>query len=285
MRRIVLVCASVAAAVMGCGGTDGADPAAQTTVVAAFYPLAYAAEQVAGGSAEVANVTPSGAEPHDVELSARDVERIRDADAVVFLGGGFQPAVEEAVEDAAGELLDVLTVVRPLGAGEDGRDPHVWLDPLRYAEIAGAVAELLERPGGAEILARRLEALDADFREGLARCERRELVTSHAAFAYLADRYGLRQVPITGLSPEAEPTPRELERVVATVRDVEATTVFVETLVSPRLAETVAREAGIRTAELDPVEGLTSEQEASGADYFSLMRANLAALREGLGCR
>ncbi len=286
---MVLVCASVTALAAGCGGAGDSERGAQTAVAAAFYPLAYAAEHVGGADVEVTNVTSAGAEPHDVELSARDVERIRGADAVVYLGGGFQPAVEEAVEDADGDVLDVLSVVRPLGGGDEGdagaRDPHVWLDPLRYADIAGALGVLLGRPGAAQRLARRLQALDADFRDGLARCERRELVTSHAAFAYLADRYGLHQVPITGLSPEAEPTPRELERIVAAVREVEATTVFVETLVSPRLAETVAREAGVRTAELDPVEGLTDEQREAGADYFSLMRANLRALRLGLGCR
>ena len=126
--------------------------------------------------------------------------------------------------------------------------------------------------------------LDRVLARGLAHCERREIVTSHAAFAYLADRYDLEQVPLVGVSPEAEPDPRDIERLIDEVARTGATTVFFEPLVSSRLAETVAREAGVSTAVLDPLEGLTSEQEESGGDYFSVMRQNLAALRAALGC-
>jgi zinc transport system substrate-binding protein len=129
-----------------------------------------------------------------------------------------------------------------------------------------------------------LKQLDAQFRTGLRACARREIVTSHAAFGYLAERYGLEQIALPGLSPEAEPSPRELERVIGEVREHGATTVFFETLVSPRLAETVARETGARTAVLNPLEGLTEEELERGEDYFSVMRANLAALRKALGC-
>ena len=148
----------------------------------------------------------------------------------------------------------------------------------------GSAKELDRRPE-AEPFAAKLRALDGEFRRGLSHCERNEIVTSHAAFCYLAERYGLKQVAITGISPEAEPTPRDLEDVVRQVRAVGATTVFFEPLVSPRLAETVAREVGATTAVLDPIEGLTDEQVAAGEDYFSVMRENLAALRKALGCR
>jgi zinc transport system substrate-binding protein len=271
--RIVLT-ASILVAVTGCGGGEAASEAG-TSVVAAFYPLAWAAERIGGDTVSVTNLTPAGTEPHDVELSARDVERIREADLVLYLGHGFQPAVERAADADAVDLLD--------GQSLDGTDPHVWLDPIRFAGIARRVGTALGRPVGP--LERDLSALDARFREGLADCARREIVTSHAAFGYLADRYGLEQIAITGLSPEAEPTPRELERVIADVREHRATTVFFETLVSPRLAETVARETGAATGVLNPIEGLTSEQLAEGEDYLSVMRENLAALRQALGCR
>jgi zinc transport system substrate-binding protein len=254
-------------------------------VVAAFYPLAYAAEEVGGAGADVSSLTPPGAEPHDLELTARDVARVRDAALVVYAGEGFQPAVEAAVEGRSKPSLDVLAGVGPLlpGAG-DARDPHVWLDPLRYAEIARKIAAALGPPASADGLVRRLRRLDTEFRTGLARCERRELVTSHAAFGYLSSRYGLRQVPLVGLAPEAEPGPKEVERLVREVRDTGATTVFVEPLVSPALAETVAREAGVTTATLDPLEGLTPEEVDAGDDYFVVMRENLAALRKALAC-
>ncbi len=250
--------------------------------MAAFYPLAFAAREVSPAT-PVRDLTPPGAEPHDLELTARDVGRLRDALLVIYAGGGFQPAVEEALEDRARRSLDVLEAVELL-SGEGTVDPHVWLDPVRYAAVARSIARSLGRPRGAERLSARLDALNREFERGLARCERREIVTSHAAFAYLAKRYHLEQVPLVGFSPEAEPSAGELERLVEQVRDTGATTVFFETLGSPRLAETVAREAGATTAVLNPLEGLTSEQEERADDYFDVMRENLAALRRALGC-
>ncbi len=281
LSRIVLVCwlAAVAVPMSGCGRSGQSKDA----VVAAFYPLAFAAKQVASAGTAVDDLTPPGAEPHDLELTARDVERLRDAALVVYAGGGFQPAVEDAVGDRDGASLDVLDAVQSID-GAEGRDPHVWLDPIRYARVARAIAGALGRPQAAVPLVRRLQTLDRDFRRGLAHCARREIVTSHAAFAYLADRYGLEQVPLVGVTPEAEPAAKDIERLVATVRETGATTVFFEPLVSARLAETVAREGGVSTAVLDPLEGLTSEQRERGADYFSVMRENLAALRAALGC-
>jgi zinc transport system substrate-binding protein len=271
--RIVLI-ASLALLAASCGGGDESS-SGDRSVVAAFYPLAWLAQQIGGDAVSVDNLTPPGVEPHDVELSARDVERIRDANVVLYLGRDFQPAVERAADEDAVDLLDVQTL--------RGTDPHVWLDPIRFADMARRVGEALNRPS--ETVERELRALDSEFRSGLTDCDRREIVTSHEAFAYLADRYGLEQIAITGLSPEAEPTPQELERVIDQVRTTRATTVFSETLVSPRLAETVARETGATTAVLNPIEGLTDEQSARGDDYLSLMRENLAALRQALGCR
>jgi zinc transport system substrate-binding protein len=280
LSRIVLLCIGVVAlGAAGCGGSETTD----REVVAALYPLAYAASQVAPQGTTVADLTPTGAEPHDLELTPRHVARLRDASHVIYAGGGFQPGLEDALEERP--ALDVLTAVptRPASEGE-AVDPHVWLDPVRYAGVARAIASELGRPRGADRFVSRLEVLDAELRRGLARCERRAIVTSHAAFGYLADRYSLEQVPLVGLSPEAEPSASDIERLVDEVRARGATTVFFEPLVSPRLAETVAREAGVRTAALDPLEGLTQEQVDEGADYFTVMRDNLAALRRALGC-
>jgi len=278
--------ASVAVLVLaGCGAGSGDESSRQ--VVASFYPLEYAAQQVGGTGVDVTNLTPPGAEPHDIELTARDVARIHEADVVLYLDSEFQPAVEDAVGGARGTAIDLLEGVqlRRTSGEEAHADPHVWLDPARYAGAVRKIGRALEAEKRAETMNARLHRLDRDFREGLAKCERREIVTSHAAFGYLAARYGLRQVPIAGVSPEAEPTPRALESAVRRVRESGATTVFFETLVSPRVAETVARETGARTAVLDPIEGLTKDQAADGDDYFTIMRRNLAALRSALGCR
>jgi zinc transport system substrate-binding protein len=269
------------AAAAGCGGAaSGSSASGQTDVVAGFYPLAWAAEEIGGEDVAVTNLTPAGAEPHDLELSVRDAELVRSADVVLYLGDGFQPALEEAAEGAEGTAVDVLD-----GADVRDRDPHVWLDPRRFAEAVGRVGQALKDAPAAGELASRLRALDREFASGLATCERRELVTAHDAFGYLGERYDLRVIPIGGISPETEPSPQDLERVADEVRASGATTVFVEPLLSPEVGETVARETGATTAVLDPLEGLTEDQLERGEDYFSTMRANLAALREGLECR
>ena len=274
--RVGIIAALVAALLVSGCGSGGRETPGRRTVVAAFYPLAWAAEQVAGAAVEVGNLTPPGVEPHDLELSARDVERVRGADLVVYVGGGFMAALEDALEHRPGPSLDVHG---------DAPDPHVWLDPRSFSAVASAIAEALGDPSRADPLLARLEQLDRELHDGLTSCARREIVTSHAAFGSLAAAYGLRQIALTGISPEAEPTPRALERLVDQVRASGATTVFAEPLVSSRLARTVAREAEVEVAVLDPIEGLSEERLAAGEDYVSVMRDNLATLREALGCR
>ena len=281
---LVLILAGVTAVglVAGDGGGDGGGGSGTPhTVVAGFYPLAFAAEQIGGPKLEVENLTPPGAEPHDLEASPSDIQDLRSADRVLLMGDGFQPELERAVQGDGN--VDFLLDTPGLDATPG--DPHIWLDPVRFAAVVERIGSDLGDPGAAAELSDRLHALDADYRRGLARCQRHEIVTSHEAFGYLAERYGLRQVAVTGISPEAEPAPADLQRVIDTVRQSGATTIFTEPLVSQRLADTVARETGSSVDTLNPLEGLTPAQQDAGEDYFSLMRENLAALRRALGCR
>jgi zinc transport system substrate-binding protein len=282
IARIVLIL--ILPVLAGCGSAVGG----KNSVVAAFYPLAFAA-QATSPSAKVENLTPPGAEPHDLELTPQAVARIEKAAVVLYLSHGFQPAVSDAVKSAGGLKIDVLHGVplRSPSGQEAGltADPHVWLDPVLFQQIVRRIAPALPHPVHTEPLITDLHALDRDFRKGLAHCVRKDIVTSHAAFGYLAQRYGLHQVPITGLNPESEPTPKQLAHVIRVVRRTHATTVFFERLLSPRLADTVAREVGARTAVLDPIEGLTPSEQQHGQTYLTLMRENLAALRKALACR
>jgi zinc transport system substrate-binding protein len=282
MRLIVILILTSAMAVglAGCGRTVGND-SGRKRVVASFYPLAYAAEQIGGAAVDVENLTPPGAEPHDLEVSPQDVADLRSADLVLLLGRGFQPQLEAA----AGTGDNVLRLLdTPDLDVHTNEDPHVWLDPVRYAKVVARIGEALGLPAAAARLEQRLRDLDGEFRTGLAHCQRHEIVTSHEAFGYLAERYGLEQIAITGLSPESEPEPGKLQNVVDLVRERGVTTIYFETLVSPRIAETVARETSARTAVLDPIEGLTEEEAAHADDYFTLMHTNLVSLEEGLGC-
>lgn len=305
--------AAVAAAgvvLAGCGsdsvaGDDG--PA----VLASFYPLAYVAERVAGPAADVENLTQSGAGAHDMELTGQQVGQVADADLVVYLRG-FQPAIDQAVEEnAADRALDAADAVQLRGhddaahdhAHEDDHvnddapeedldtDPHIWLDPTNMADLATTVADRLADIAPAEAdgfrdradeLVDELNQVDREYRSGLADCERRVFVTSHGAFGYLADRYDLTMVGVSGIDPDAQPSPARLAEVQRTVEAEEVTTIFYERLVSPDVAEALAADLGVRTAVLDPIEGLT--EQTSGEDYLSLMRANLDALREANGC-
>jgi zinc transport system substrate-binding protein len=264
-------------------------------VATAFYPLQYAAERVAGGHAEVENLTAPGGEPHDLELTIRETAEVAQADLVVY-ERGFQPSVDDAVdENAEGDVVDAAEVVdlvpfreHGVDSGED--DPHFWQDPLLLAEVGDAVADRLSEldpdhaddyAANAAALRADLERLDEEYAAGLAHCERDTVVVSHDAFGYL-QRYGLRMEAILGLAPDAEPTPADLGRLQDLVRSEGITTVFSESLVSPAVADSLARDTGVASKVLDPIEGLSDE--TAGEDYLSLMRANLQALREANGC-
>lgn len=310
-RRLALGAAMVATALAaaGCGsGAGGASTDGRPQVVTSFYPIQFATERIAGGALDVSVLTKPGAEPHDLEITPQDLARMTRSSLVVY-SKGFQPAVDEAVEQNAADrsfdvatvqpLMDVTTEHEGAAASAEpdheqgsagGKDPHIWLDPTRLATVADQVAERLGKvdPARAADFTTRakalhadLEKLDSEYTAGLQTCQRREIVTSHAAFGYLAKHYQLTQVGIAGLTPEAEPSPQRLVEVAKEARQHKATTIFFETLVSPKVADTIAREVGARTAVLDPIEGLSTD---NGGDYLSVMRTNLQTLRTALSC-
>jgi zinc transport system substrate-binding protein len=289
-------------------------PTERLPVVASFYPLYEFARRVGGERVEVTTLVPPGVEPHDWEPSPRDVARLYQARLFVYNGAGLEPWVEKLLGGAPPSLVAVnVTEKIPLravdlprhhghheekarGPAPAGResDPHVWLDPVLAQSQVEAIRAALSRTdpahapaydANARSLVAALAMLHRQYEQGLADCARREFVTSHAAFGYLATRYRLTMIPIMGVAPEAEPSPAELARIARTVRRHGIRYVFFETLVSPKLAETLAREVGARTLVLNPVEGVTAEEAAAGKDYLTLMRENLANLRTGLECR
>ena len=298
--RAALVGASLASLLSGCSRSGSAAEVDRVSVVASFYPLAEAASKVGGDLVSVQNLTPPGVEPHDLELAPDDIEAIATADVIVYLGGGFQPAAEDALAEAehavtVDALNAVATNAAPASEAEEGLtvDPHVWLDPARYEEIVRAVADALAKAdpaneatyaANAQAYVAQIAALDEEFRTGLSDCERTTIVTSHEAFGYLADAYGLTQVGILCLSPESEPYPSRLSELKVLDEREGVTTIFAEELVSPKVAETLASEAGVQVAVLNPIESLTDAQEKAGEDYLSLMRENLDTLRKALDC-
>ncbi|GAA2738843.1 zinc ABC transporter substrate-binding protein [Pedococcus aerophilus] len=311
-RLLGLSAAAIAIAMVSACGSAGESGASdgKVTVAAAFYPLEYAVSQIGGDHVAVQALTKPGAEPHDLELNPKQVGEVAQADLVVY-EKGFQPAVDDAVKgEAADSAFDVSPAARlDLLATEDGhdhagesqeehsahegeaKDPHFWLDPLRYADVGDAIAaELGKRDSAnaaaytanAEKFRAQMVSLDGEFRTGLKTCKVKDLVTSHAAFGYLSEAYGFTQESITGLTPDSEPSPSALADLAAHIRESGATTVYAETLVSEDVAKTLARETGATLAVLDPIEGITTK--SAGQDYPSVMRANLATLEAGQEC-
>ncbi|MDQ0285026.1 zinc transport system substrate-binding protein [Desulfofundulus luciae] len=306
----LLVAALLLFNIPGCGTTTASGPPAdgKIAVVTTIYPLYDFARQVGGERVEVTNLVPAGVEPHGWEPTSRDMVRLTQAKVFIFNGAGMEPWVErqlgmleekgvKVVEASRG--LDLITGSpgqghehRAAPAGDTVVDPHVWLDPVQAQEIVRHIQDAFIAvdpdhasyyKSRAEEYIAKLQDLDREYREAAQSFKSRDIVTSHAAFGYLARRYGLRQVPVMGLSPESEPDPAHMREVAAFCREHNVKYIFFETLVSPKLSETLAREVGARTLVLNPLGGLTPEEMARGEDYLSVMRQNLANLKIALG--
>ncbi len=278
------------------GGGDSGKPMALTS----FYPLYYFTSQIAGDRMEVRNLVPSGAEPHDWEPKPKDVADISKAAVLIYNGAGLEHWIDSVLDSAKSDkrvdivATDGLTLLPPPPGEHDAdltNDSHVWLDPTLAKEVARKIADGLIKadPAGKATyeqnlaaLVAKLDGLDTQFKDGLRQCDRREIITSHAAFGYLTRRYGLEQVAVEGLSPDSEPTPARIAEVTEIARERKATHIFFETLVNPQVAETIAREIGAQTLVLDPIEGVKDEKTQT---YFTVMGDNLANLRTALGCR
>ncbi|WP_406198391.1 zinc ABC transporter substrate-binding protein [Kitasatospora sp. NBC_01560] len=303
---IALTATAVSASLLltACGGDSSAQGSnGKLDVVASFYPMEFLAAQIGGEHVKITDLTAAGVEPHDLELTAKQVASVHKAGAVVYLKG-LQPTVDKAVADSGTKHVIDATAASPLvdhhldeghaeGDGHDhdkaAGDPHLWLDPTRYAAVARSVgagfaaadpAHADDYRKNTDDLVGRLTALDEEFKAGLKDAGTRTFVTSHAAFGYLAEHYGLTQVAINGVDPESEPTPARLADVQKAAKENGVTTIFFETLVSPKLAETVAKDLGLKTAVLDPLEGV---KDPAKNDYLTVMRQNLANLRAALG--
>ncbi len=279
---------------------NSASDTSRPRVAASFYPLYFFASQIAGDKVVVYNITPAGAEPHDYEPTTQDMARIEDSQLVILNGGKLEAWGDKIKDTLRGTGTIIIIVGEAFAnrnAAEEGsaaRDPHVWLDPLLAKNEADAIAHGLQKadPGNAAYykarvkeLESRLDNLHTKFAAGLSNCQKKDIITSHAAFGYLASRYGLNQIAISGLSPDEEPPPQKLAAVADFVRVRDIKYIFFESLASPKLSETIARETGAQTLVLDPIEGLSDKALAEGKDYFTDMESNLRNLRIALECK
>ncbi|WP_086827967.1 metal ABC transporter substrate-binding protein [Streptomyces sp. NRRL B-24572] len=316
VRRLIPATAVAGAVTLGlvtlsaCSGTsDAADKnsAGKLDVVASFYPMQFLAEQIGGGHVAVNTLTKPGVEPHDLELKPKQIGELGEADVILYLKG-IQPAVDDAIAQAGVKnTVDATTLTKleehgtevghdhegeEAHEGEAGADPHIWLDPVKYAEVAKGVGSALEKADpdhaadyekNTEALVKKLGALNTEFETGLKNTATKTFITTHSAFGYLAERYGLEQEGISGMDPESEPSPARIKELQDVAKKDKVSTVFFETLASDKTAKTLATDTGLKTDVLDPLEGITDKSK--GHDYIEVMRSNLAALKTALGAK
>ncbi|MFI7338003.1 metal ABC transporter substrate-binding protein [Streptomyces sp. NPDC050085] len=319
-RRLISTAAVAATTVLGltalsaCGSSaaDGKGSDGKLDVVASFYPMQFLAEEIGGDHVDVTTLTQPGQEPHDLELSTKQRAQLEEADAAVYLKG-LQPAVDDAISQSgiktkidAASLTSLEKHGNEVGGhaeesdhdhdhGEEGTDPHIWLDPVKYAEVAEGVGKALQKADpdhaadykkNTAALVKKLDQLNTKYEEGLKNTDAdssRVFITTHAAFGYLAERYGLTEEAINGLDPESEPSANRVRKLQQMAKADGVTTVFYETLVSDKTAKTLADDAKLKTDVLDPIEGITDQSK--GDDYLQVMESNLAALQKALGTK
>jgi zinc transport system substrate-binding protein len=265
------------------------DIRSKISIVTSFYPLYFFTKEITQDAALVTNITPAGSEPHDYEPTAQQIARIERSDLIILQDGTLE---------SWGKRIQTTYGKKVVFAGENGisqtlPDPHTWLDPVLAKNEVQIISRALisidpqhaiDYEHQTQILLDQLSQLDTEYKNGLSSCQRRDFITSHAAFAHLAQEYKLNQISISGISPDSEPTAKDMTDIITFAKNHNITHIFFERLVSPKLADTIARELGVKTMILDPIEGITDQQMKDGANYFTIMRENLRALQIALQC-
>lgn len=282
----------------GMVGQDKSMKSQKLQVVTSVYPLYYFATQIGGDKVDVTNIIPAGAEPHEYEPTARDIASIEKSDLLILNGAKLEPWADRVKKDLQGTPVLIITAgegLTDLALKENNTqitDPHIWLSPpLAKKEIEHITQGLIHADiqnteyyqNNADSLIQKMDALHNEFVSGLAQCNQKNIVTSHAAFGYLARTYGLRQTPIATISTQ-EPSIKQLAEIVDFMKQNNINYIFVERLVSPKLAETLSTEVGAQTLILDPIEGLSNQDMKAGKNYFTMMQDNLTNLRTALEC-
>ncbi|MEU6764673.1 metal ABC transporter substrate-binding protein [Streptomyces sp. NPDC046853] len=326
VRRLIPTAAVASATVLGltalsaCSSSSAADKNGdgKLNVTASFYPMQYLAQEIGGEHVSVDTLTKPGVEPHDLELSPKQTAYLGESDFILYLKG-IQPAVDDAIgQSGVKNTVDAATLTKlekhGSGVGHDhggeehsdehaeeeehgheseaGADPHIWLDPVKYAEVTEGVGKALEKADpdhaadykkNTKALVKKLDGLNTKFEDGLKNTKSKTFITTHSAFGYLAERYGLEQESIAGVDPESDPSPARIKELQDIAEEDKVSTVFFETLASDKTAKTLANDAGLKTDVLDPLEGITDKSK--GDDYIGVMESNLAALQKALGAK
>lgn len=277
------------------------------TVCTSFYTMQDFTEKIGGDKIDVISLVPTGTEPHDWEPTPTDIRKLEEADVFVYNGADMEHWVESVLSSLQNENLVVVEASQGISLlegththeeeeehedhAETSYDPHVWLNPLNAKQEMKTIAAALAQADAEnkdyyednyEKYAVQLDTLDAKFSSTLTLLPNKDIIVAHEAFAYLCDAYDLNQIGIDGLSPDSEPDAARMAEIIEFAKEHQVKVIFFEELVSPKVAESIAREVNATTDVLNPLEGLSDEQIEAGEDYFSIMEQNLEKLKEAL---
>lgn len=291
MKRIIIILILIASLAPGCIGQPRTSE--KINVVTTFYPLYEFSKRIGGEKAEISMLVPAGVEPHDWEPGPQDIIKIESAQIFVYNGAGLELYVDKMLKNIESQKLISVNSSEGIELLKEGgvTDPHVWLDPVLAKHQVEAIEKAFIKAdstnsdyytANAQALMQDLDTLDAYVSKELAPAKKKVFISSHNAFSYFANRHGLKQIAIAGFSPDAEPSAAQIAEIIKLAQENNAKYIFFETLVSPKLSEVVAKEAGAQTLVLNPIEGLTDDQTKRGENYFTLMRENVRNLKLAL---
>lgn len=253
----------------------------KVNIMVSVYPLKEFADKIAGDKAEVSCMVPENMEPHDYEPKTKDFEALIKSDAFIYNGLGLETWVDQVKSVIGDKELRIVDSSEGVEVRKEGEviDPHSWLS-LKEAEkqaenIKDTLVEIDEDnkayyEENYDAFVGELESLYNEYKEKFDNLSTKDFVTGHAAFGYLCRDFGLQQKSVENLFAEGEPTPKQLEQLVTFCKENNIKTVFSESLASPKVSETLAKEVG---AEVVPI--LTLESNEDDKSYVEAMRYNL----------
>lgn len=292
---------------VGCGQQQNVPGNSSTLkIITSFYPIYEIVKQVGGSDVTIQNLVPAGAEPHDYEPTPQNIVNLNQADLVIYNGMGLEPWADKIIPELQQNGLKTLNlsdyfqnvaIKNGLKKPEDTEylpyDPHLWMDPVNYEKEVQTVTQKLieidpkhqtDYQQNSQKFLQQLQDLDLAYQNGFKSCKLNSFVTNHAAFAYLSNRYHLKMIAISGLSPDAEPSAKSMADLTDAIKQNNIHYILTESLISSKIADTLAQETGTKTLILNPLEGLTDQEIAKGKNYVSVMQDNLKNLQTALEC-
>ncbi|NHM30971.1 metal ABC transporter substrate-binding protein [Neobacillus terrae] len=307
VKNYIYLLLIIAFIISGCSNSQDKEQSTKSAkrlhIVTTFYPMYYFTKQVVGNKADVDLLIPNGTEPHDWEPTTKDLANIQDSDIFVYNSRYFETWTKKmltSVDTSNLKVVEASSGIKLINALEENKselnsgsskDPHVWLSPvLAQHEVEDITRAIIKADAknknlyeeNASSLKSKLSDLDQLYKTTLKTATQKQFVTQHAAFGYLAREYGLKQIPIAGLSPDVEPSMGKLQELAELTKKNNIKIIYFEGLTSSKVAQTLADETGAKTEVLNPLEGLTKEDQKEGLDYIGVMKKNLNKLKLSL---